>query len=343
MSAPQYIVHIGPMKTASTYLQKCIFENLDALAALGIHFPRALGQPGNMHVHHPLKLAMHESAQYDAAKRVLIDARAAGHQTVFLTSEALPLLTKPAIGKLRGLLDSESVTIVYMARRWSDRMRSLWYNRVQAGETRPLRDFARDLLHARRPGGEVDYARVWQDWADVFGRGALRIMPISNIIDEGGDLYDRFCRDVFGLADPPPAAKRGHRMNASGGAREAEMIRALNALSLARGMEPRRDMFNGFWPMRDGQAVQPLYAAMETHQEMVVLDDADPALDGLYGKLQGFTDRLTSQHGGGTIFTRQRREVPTIGQGYLANGETAAQLRLIFNDIVAARAAAPSA
>jgi hypothetical protein len=219
-------------------------------------------------------------------------------------------------------------------------MRSLWYNRVQAGETRTLRDFTRDLLHATRPGREVNYALVWRDWTDVFGRGALRIMPSSNIIDEGGDIYDRFCRDVFGLAEPPPAAKRGHRVNASGGAREAEMIRALNALSVTGGTQPKRDMFSGYWPMRKAAEAQRIYAAMAAHEETVVLDDADPALDRLYGKLQGFTDCLTSQHGGGTIFTRQRRELAVIGQGYLADGDTETRMRVIFDDILAARARA---
>ncbi len=341
MSAPHYILHIGPMKTASTYLQKCIFENLDALAAHGIHFPRALGQPDNMHVHHPLKLAMHDAAEYDAAKRALDAVNQAGHKTVFLTSELLPLLMKPKLRQLRDLIGSDSVTIVYMARRWSDRMRSFWYNRVQCGETLPLQDFAHALLTARRPGGEVDYARVWQDWADIFGRDALRIMPASNIVDEGGDLYDRFCRDIFGMDDPPPASKRGHRLNASGDARDAETIRALNALSQAHGVAPKRDMYKAYWPMRKSPALRPLHAAMAAHEEMVVLDDADPALDAVYEKLQGFADRLTSRHGGGTIFTRKRREVAAIGQGYLAQDDGAVLLRDVFDCLVAARGAAP--
>ena len=336
MSQPHFVVHIGPMKTASTYLQKCIFDNLDALQNHGIYFPRELGQPGNMHVHHPLKLAMHDAALYDDAKRILAHARAQGCARIFLTTEALPLLTPGGIEKLRTLLDSDHVTIVYVARRWSDRLPSLWFNKIQSGGARTLPDFIRTLLGGRKPSFEVDYAVVWKNWTDAFGRDALRIMPSSNIVDDGDDIYQRFCTDVLGLEQPPVPPRLGVRMNRSGSAMDAEFTRTLNAISAERGLDTKRAMFNGYWSMRSDDALGPVYGAMKAHQDIHVLDDRDPAWDSMYERMQGYADRLTSQHGGGTVFTRQRREFPVINTDYLAQDGVAQRLHAIHDTIMTA-------
>jgi hypothetical protein len=68
---------------------------------------------------------------------------------------------------------------------------------------------------------------------------------------------------------------------------------------------------------------------------MMVLDDADPALDALYARLQDLTDCLTSQHGGCTMFTRKRREVAATGQDYLADGGQVARMRAVYETILA--------
>jgi hypothetical protein len=339
MSSTRFIVHIGPTKTASTYLQKQLFASAASLAAHGIHLPAGLAPEGSPHVHHKLLNAVRDPAAFQPAKRHMAALRQAGHDRILISTEFLAELREDEIHRLRLLLGAGEVSIVYMCRRWSDRLRSVWYHKVQTGSTDTLDAFADRLIAHAHQARDVNYAMIWRRWQNVFGRDALHIVPVSNITDDAGDVFTRFCSDVLHIAEPPVPPGLGERVNVSARPLHVEIVRALNAYSLWQGRPPHTAMFAGFWGLMKTADLQPLHDAMGRHRTGYRLDDADARLDGIYERLHHYADRVAGPQDGAPLFTRRGRIVPTIAPDYLAVPGVLDRIRDLYARIADAGAA----
>lgn len=340
---PRYTIHIGPMKTASTYLQRCLHERSADLAARGIHYAPELTDPKAPHVHHPLYFAIRSRDPEGEMRRRIAALNEAGHADIVLTSEFLAGLGPPGIAFLSELIGPAEIRIVYMCRRWSDRLFSVWYNSVQTGKTETLPDMIGRFLGDPMRTREVNYVAIWRNWTNVFGRDCLHILPTSTIADAKEDIFVRFCADVLGVADLPPPARLGRRVNASGDGIEGELVRALNAISLGHDIEPRTSMLFGLWNHRKRAGLPELQTAMRAFETPCRLDDADPRLDRPYTALQRFADRLVLPDGAPRIaFERRARDVTIIDPAWLAQPGLSALLDDLYRSIAAAPQAAPA-
>jgi hypothetical protein len=102
---PRYIIHVGPMKTASTYLQLCFTAVREDLAKLGVCDPAELADPKATFMHMP---------RYRALARSSTSAQAATTPScspALHSCEHLVFIRPTAFRALRDLLGNADVTI----------------------------------------------------------------------------------------------------------------------------------------------------------------------------------------------------------------------------------------
>jgi len=240
---PRYIIHIGPLKTASTYVQECLTAARVELEAQGICYPAELLDENASFMHMPVYRALVRN-QGETLRPKFERLNAAGHHTILLSCEHLIFLRPEAFAMLRDLTGASDIKVVYTCRRWSDRVSSIWNQTLFMGATHSLPEFYLGMLAGEAPNyypkkmrendpsSDLDYSISWRMLESVFGREALQIFPYSAIMDRGGDLFDAFCQDVLGLAAAPKTHITGTRRWASLATEDQEVLRMLNQLHL---------------------------------------------------------------------------------------------------------------
>jgi hypothetical protein len=115
----RFILHIGPHKTGTTYIQQTLFALRERLEGRGVHVPAvwnaAPGPPSRMR----LVWALREGAT-DRIEDDLRRTMASRYDRVVVSCEALSRLEPSQIERLRALPGTSAVRIIYYVRRWSE-------------------------------------------------------------------------------------------------------------------------------------------------------------------------------------------------------------------------------
>lgn len=345
---PRYIIHAGPMKTASTYLQQGFTAVQPYLQAQGVYYPPELIDPGNKHMHMPVYEAI-VRRQGERLRPVFRKINEDGHRTVFLSCEHLSFLRPEEWRTLRDVTEANDFTIVHVVRRWSDRIASLWNQGLFMGGYDTLPEFYLALLNGKPPeyypknlGGkagfyDIDYSLLWQEQAGVFGREAIQLLPYD-AQTQGADIFVRFCTDVLGIENPQAPKFLGDKRWASMPRTEAELLRALNALYVKAEGRTTVDIRNMMLWNRVTFDRGRFDAAMAGETAELIIDDASVYFDRAYARMAEWLDRVagpdTSRAG---IFERVARPNAYVRQGWLAEPGMADALRALYADVLSAR------
>ena len=127
---PKYVVHVGPSKTGTTYLQSSLYHTRNALQQHGIAYPPNWWKKKAVYHHEALvnKIAAGGDAVLEQS---FADLNASDLKMVVLSSEGFPTLSRADLERFRDLLGGNAVEIVYYCRRWSDRLPSAWQQVVK--------------------------------------------------------------------------------------------------------------------------------------------------------------------------------------------------------------------
>src|SRR5581483_5726152 len=96
------VIHLGATKTASTFLQKCLFANEALLREHGIYMPKAGRLPWATDVisHHNLAWELYGDRRYREShgrwNDMLAEVKGTGADTVMLSTEAFARLASDA-------------------------------------------------------------------------------------------------------------------------------------------------------------------------------------------------------------------------------------------------------
>lgn len=247
-----YVVHIGPHKTGTTYLQHAFTAMRPALLARGIGYPEAWG---SIHGHHVLTERLIQGD--DAVLRGQFEWLEGdpGIHTVLLSSETLTYLDDGQVARLKTILGHNPVTVIFYFRRWSEVVPSNWRQVLKGGASASLEGFAASCMGDPTAHAIVNFALVLDRYARVFGKEAIRVASYSAVVDSGEDLLVHFCRNFLEWPDPPPNSLG--LVNESLGMVDCEVMRTLNALESIRGGTP------GIW----------LYFRYLAHKKALPIDD----------------------------------------------------------------------
>lgn len=310
---PRYLIHIGPFKTGTTYLQHAFTQLRPELAARRILYPDIWGGP---HGHHTLAAALaHDSDP--SLRETFAQLNRSGADTILLSSESFSKLDDAAVRRLHGLLGSARSTVIFYCRRWSELLPSLWREAVKHGSLTTLPEFALSCLSNPAAAEEINFDLVLGRFVSVFGSRALKLVSYNSLLESNVDLLAHFCQNFLHWHNPP-ATGLG-RVNESLGMVDTEIIRALNALEWMRAREERAHLHK---PFLEAKAELPIHFIVEQSMQYMVnsirFDDATPTLTKIHDGLgERYKAALVPPFPAAGLFRPQCVNVDYVRQDYL--------------------------
>lgn len=241
---PVVFLHLGAMKTGTTYLQQVMIQNKDALASHGFLFPGEtwadqVRAAHDLVGHHRERGVRRRAAgAWDAiTTEMLAWEGAASVLSVEFLSFAGPRVARRAVESLAGA----EVHLVLTVRDTAEVLPGLWQTHCANGGTASWPGFARSArLGAAtgplsRPLGQgarlfrraLDVPRMLRVWAPVVPAKRLHVVTVPRPGAPQELLWERFA-SVLGV-DPSVATRPAAGHNPSLGYASADLMRRLNS------------------------------------------------------------------------------------------------------------------
>ncbi len=256
-----FILHIGPHKTGSTYIQKYLHANRERFLEFGLNYPNvAIGpQYGHHQVFDKIKaLSQDDLSEY--MRQFLSGA------VNFVSSEKFDRLRPDDIKRLGESLANLDVKIVYYRRNYVDLLPSWWQERVKQGSRLSFYEFV--LPHILRPFTShiINPCKILDPYADVFGKENIAVIDYDAARKRSGILPPLFA--LLGIESGPI---KDEIINRSMKLELVEIIRALNMLAEFDGERRSHDVRAIFLRKRRSPAirqdVESLSAVIHEHMK----------------------------------------------------------------------------
>jgi hypothetical protein len=234
MSQPRIFLHIGLLKTGTSYLQTVMWQNLEQLHEQGLDLV-----PGSKRetFHLMLKVRDRYKPEADppevasALDRLPAQIAAATADRVLITEESLAPATPAQIEALLGACSGREVHLILTLRDLGRQIPSAWQQTLQAGMSLTYRAYLRRL---QRTEGDVnnrywsskDVAAILDRWVQHVPADRIHLVPVPPPGAPPEELLHRFCRVLE--VDPGPLDREVQRRNESVGRAQAEVLRRVN-------------------------------------------------------------------------------------------------------------------
>jgi len=252
------ILHAGPHKTASTYIQELLLKHRDALKARGVAYPDLFSLQDSGH-HLALKALRGKPSPATLRRRMDKACGAAG--TCLLSDENLYHLNENMLRTLARAFADVPVRVVLFVRRPSMRLRSLWQERVKHGGRESLAGFL--LEHCLNPlaSRQVNLCPQIDLFRQAFGADSVALVDYDTASAQGAVMASFLAAaGIDALITDTP-----WRVNPMFPLPEAELIRYLNLRAHGDGLLRGTNARAAYDAERDG--LRPL--AEEFGQAMV--------------------------------------------------------------------------
>lgn len=202
------IIHVGPRKTASTYLQANFYRNRARLWKKGWLYPVLSLKVRN--AHHGVRSAVEEVR---SGKGPMADAiRKAGRRAsarnanILVSAEGFFRWSPSDFLALGALFGQDDVRIAYVLRDPLSLMPSLWGETVKGGKTQSLADYA------ARQCAEPEKSMALNclvELGPILSEPRLKVMALDfeQIRRDGRDIFTAFCSDILNVAGMTPAVE----------------------------------------------------------------------------------------------------------------------------------------
>jgi hypothetical protein len=265
----RFIIHIGPHKTGSTYLQNHLTHNRAALSGRGIYYPREWTTPEIGWCHAELAKLLHQG-KFDQIARTFADLKAAGWPAIVLSSEDFSSLSEDRLRFLRECTGADT-QIVFFARRWSELLQSHGQEHIRQGGTKLLPEFIAGILTDPFGSETINFSLVLDRVATAFEPSRLTVLSYNNILERGDNLFSYFATKILGVEDLPIISPK--RAHASLSIENIEVVRVLNVLRARHGAE---------FPCQMGKLVEAVLEHPLPHTRTAMVGSvAEISFDGL--------------------------------------------------------------
>lgn len=229
------VLHIGAMKSGTSYLQRNLGANREVLADQGFLFP---GKGWRQQVLGVLDV-LGQTRDGDVvpgspgAWQRLVDEIAAFPGTAIISMEFLGPTPVADIERVVATLAPADVHVVMTARDLGRNIPAMWQEGLKNGTSWGWTEYLRDIEqaddedpgHAKKFWRHMNFPFIARKWVRVVGRDHFTLITVPHPGADPRLLWERFC-SVVGL-DPEPFDTSG-KSNASLGAPSALVLRALN-------------------------------------------------------------------------------------------------------------------
>jgi hypothetical protein len=327
---PKYVIHTGPPKTGSKYLQSTLFYSRDALLASGINYANNWWIEPYQITHDPL-LRLLWAKRYDEVKETFRQINSMDCRIVVLSCESFSGLNTEQFEVLRDAIGNNPVELIYYCRRWSERIPSDWKQAVQMGYFPTFPEFYMAYVRQAQFHGTINYSVIWAEIIRLFGRNSLKLVSYNNLRDRKIDLFQHFAETFLDWRgeNQIPA---GLIMNqASPNAIDTELIRALNRIDYQAIGRHRLNMRLKFTMMRGELDTRVVEELMSNDMGKVELSDGSEFFRLSWKEMNQYTDCLVRS----TLFPRRIFEfraisMPYVQSNYLLSEHAAGELHKLY-------------
>jgi hypothetical protein len=236
MTSTRVFVHIGPLKTGTTFLQSVLVQNKPALAANGVLFPR---QTYALQIKSTLDLLnkrMHPESGGNPGQWDILaeEVRSWQGQTVLISQEFLCSASAAQARRMIESLAPAEVHIIHTARDFTKVVPAMWQTHLRNKQPLSWQEYITSVHHpstggapwGRRLWRQQDPAQVLPPFLNVVPREHVHVVTVPPAASSPGLLWERFCSVVE--LDPGAYDAEVPRANTSLGAAEAEVLRRVN-------------------------------------------------------------------------------------------------------------------
>lgn len=234
MPAGRLVLHVGAMKSGTTFLQSTLFANQALLRERGILVPGKHWRKQARAVH---GLLHSEGTLWQSMAEQVND-----HPGTSVVSMEFLATARPAPARaLRESIDGE-IEVVITARDLNRCIPAMWQETVQNGRTWTWQEYL-DGIEAQRPwhratdrqaseaGAQFwrqqNVVRMARTWGEVVGRDHVRVVTVPHPTAPRELLWERFAQV---LGTPPGGMEPARAVNESIGLASAMALRDLNVL-----------------------------------------------------------------------------------------------------------------
>ena len=309
----RYVIHVGPHKTGTKYLQRGFFDLKGMLYERGVLYPTQWAEPDSKN--HWL-LVERLRAGDPTLEAEFAELSASPSQTIVISSEDIVDLPQEAMSYLKRLLGSETVSLVFYCRRWSELIPSGWQETVKQGGTTTLPEFL--AQHMINPVGStlLNYDQPLNRLSKAFGHDSLRLVSYSNLASTDTDILVHFMSTFLNWPAVPITPRA--RENISLDIHDVEAIRALNDLASSHHGGAHFDVTRRYLELKPELALSRIFGAMEQDRRQIEVSEASIGLRLMHEVIfERYGARLVQPSSGFNLFDLRSANVPYIGPKYL--------------------------
>lgn len=244
--AKRVVLHIGAMKSGTSFIQNVLDGHRAVLADHGVLFA---GERWRLQVLAVRELIEHGGKDQpplpeDGHWQRLVEEINAWPGTAIISMEYLAPRRKQKIELIQEAFDGSDLQVVLTARDLGRSIPSMWIETVQNRGTRTWPEFleaVKDRSGAVKPGrwfwSHQGIAEISEKWMDAVGRDHFTLITVPPKGSPASLLWDRFCE----VADIPTGLCDLDDVRANPGldAASALVLRALNERLEDQGLHPR--------------------------------------------------------------------------------------------------------
>ena len=237
--AKRVVLHVGLMKSGTSYLQQRLVANRDLLTSRGVLFPGAAWRDQVLAVSDVL--ARRQAGSVAAGRWEWLVEEAAAHDgAVVVSMEFLGPARPERIAEVVASFGDTPVEVVLTLRDLGRAVPAMWQEALQNGGTFGWHGYV-DLLHGRRKPAQAFWrqqgmGRIVDNWVVAVGADAVTLVTVPPPGARPGLLWDRFC-EAAGI--PGEHCVEVRPANTSLDAASAMLLRELNEGLATDGLSDR--------------------------------------------------------------------------------------------------------
>lgn len=230
--AQRVVLHVGAMKSGTSYVQRLLMANRALLAQRGVLFPGGSWHAQVRAVAEVLERQRVVAAPPEGGWRSLVEELDAWQGTGIVSMEFLGPAGPAKIEKVVSSFGAGTVEVVITARDLARSVPAMWQETLKNGRTLSFDDYLvairdEEEILGRNFWREQTLARMCRRWSASVGAGRVTLVTLPPAGSDPTELWRRFaCAagiEAAGMDRPPPA-------NESLGAASTEVLRRLNLL-----------------------------------------------------------------------------------------------------------------
>ena len=203
------VIHIGPRKTATTYLQSNFYRSRKELLAKGWLYPVLSLKARNAHHGVVSGLAGIRKGEGALVRSIAKAGRVARKRgaNILISSESFRRWSAEDFVTLGERFGQSEVVIVYALRDPADLLLSVWGETVKNGRAASLKHYVRKHLSDPEGSAVLNCLNELGPITD-HPKLSLKVINFEALRKSGEDVFTAFCREILGLPDSKPAEER---------------------------------------------------------------------------------------------------------------------------------------